>query len=78
VVYQSPQGTLFGLWPVSSTKFDSEHTGLDHVSFAVNRHGDLKRAAAARHNTGLEHGEVRDLADAGSRSCRSRIRLTSA
>ena len=65
VVYQIPQGTLLGLWPVGSTKFDSEHTGLDHVSFAVNSREDPERAAAALDNTGVEHGEVRDLADAG-------------
>jgi glyoxylase I family protein len=34
-VYLTPQGTLFGLRPVGSARFDSGHTGLDHVSFAV-------------------------------------------
>ena len=42
VVNQTPQGTLFGLWPAGSTKFDFEHTGLDHVSFAVNSREDLE------------------------------------
>lgn len=65
VVYQTPQGTLFGLRPVGSTKFDSEHTGLDHVSFAVSSRDDLERAAAALDDAGVRHGEVTDLADAG-------------
>ena len=54
--------------PISTIRprkpFDSEHTGLDHVSFAVNSREDLERAAALD-NTGIGHGEVRDLADAG-------------
>lgn len=61
VVYQTPQGTLFGLRPVGSTTFDSEHTGLDHVSFAVNSRADLERAAAALDGAGVTHGEVRDM-----------------
>ena len=65
VVYQTPQGTLFGLRPVGTTKFDSEHTGLDHVSFAVNSREDLERAAAALDGAGVRHGEVMDLTDAG-------------
>jgi hypothetical protein len=35
VIYQTPQGTLFGLRPVGDTGFHSTRTGLDHVSFAV-------------------------------------------
>jgi glyoxylase I family protein len=65
VVYQTPQGTLFGLRPVGRTTFDSEHTGLDHVSFAVDSRGDLERAATALDDAGLKHGEVKDLPGAG-------------
>ncbi|MDX6663499.1 MAG: alkyldihydroxyacetonephosphate synthase [Solirubrobacterales bacterium] len=46
-VYQTPQGTLFGLRPVGSTSFDSEHTGLDHISFAVASRDELVSAEAA-------------------------------
>src|SRR4051812_5057626 len=46
-VYQTPQGTLFGLRPVGSTGFDPDHTGLDHVSFAVASRTDLESAASA-------------------------------
>src|SRR5580704_3189296 len=65
VVYQTPQGTLFGLRPAGGTTFDSGHTGLDHVSFAVASRADLERAVVALDGAGVEHGEVRDLTDAG-------------
>lgn len=64
-VYQTPQGTLFGLRPAGATPFDPDSTGLDHVSFAVASRSDLEQAAAALGEAGIEHGEVTDLADAG-------------
>jgi glyoxylase I family protein len=64
-VYQTPQGTLFGLRPVGSTEFDSQRTGLDHVSFAVASRTDLEHAAEALTKGGIKHGEVKDLTDAG-------------
>jgi glyoxylase I family protein len=64
-VYQTPQGTLFGLRPVGSTEFDADHTGLDHVSFAVASRADLESAATALAEAGITCGEVKDLADAG-------------
>jgi glyoxylase I family protein len=64
-IYQTPQGTLFGLRPVGSARFDSEHTGLDHVSFAVDSREELQGAAAALSEAGIEHGEIIDLDDAG-------------
>jgi glyoxylase I family protein len=64
-VYQTPQGTLFGLRPVGSTEFDPQHTGLDHVSFAVASRDDLSSAAAALTGAGITHGEIIDLTDAG-------------
>ena len=65
VVYQTPQGTLFGLRPVGGDTFDSTRTGLDHVSFAVDSREDLVRAGAALAEAGITHGEVIDLTDAG-------------
>jgi glyoxylase I family protein len=65
VVYQTPQGTLFGLRPVGSDSFDSTRTGLDHVSFMVESRADLESAASAFAEAGIEHGEVTDLTDAG-------------
>ena len=64
-VYQTPQGTLFGLRPAGHTGFDPAHIGLDHVSFAVSSRADLDRAATALTESGIEHGDVTDLPGAG-------------
>ena len=64
-IYQTPQGTLFGLRPVGSSAFDPDHTGLDHVSFAVASRADLDSAAAALDGAGITRGEIIDLSDAG-------------
>lgn len=64
-VYQTPQGTLFGLRPVGSGSFDSERTGLDHVSFAVESRGDLESAAEALTGAGIDHGDIIELSGAG-------------
>ncbi len=65
VVYQTPSGALFGLRPVGSQEFDSEHTGLDHVSFMVDSRDALVAAQKALDDAGIDHGEVKDLAPAG-------------
>lgn len=64
-IYQTPQGTLFGLRPVGETDFDPDTTGLDHVSFAVESREELERAAEALSDEGIAHGEVTDLTDVG-------------
>jgi glyoxylase I family protein len=64
-VYQTPQGTLFGLRPVGTDGFDSDRTGLDHVSFTVAARSELDRAAAALTEAGIEHGSVVELTAAG-------------
>jgi glyoxylase I family protein len=64
-VYQTPQGTLFGLRPVGNDAFDSARTGLDHVSFTVDSRDALVQAHAALDEAGIPHGEVIDLAAAG-------------
>lgn len=65
LIYQTPQGTLFGLRPVGSEAFDASTTGLDHVSFAVESRADLDAAVDALEEAGIEHGEVIELGDAG-------------
>ncbi len=65
VVYQTPEGTLFGLRPVGDNRFDSERTGLDHVSFAVASRSALDSAASALTDAGIPHGDVVELGDAG-------------
>jgi len=64
-IYHTPQGTLFGLRPVGSAAFDSEHTGLDHVSFAVDSRAELEKAVAGLEEAGIAHGEINELPDAG-------------
>jgi glyoxylase I family protein len=65
IIYQTPQGTLFGLRPVGSEGFDSERTGLDHLSFTVASRQDLVDAAAALSAAGIQHGEIIDMAASG-------------
>jgi glyoxylase I family protein len=66
VVYQT-NGILFGLRPVAAAgdTFDSERTGLDHLSFTVANRDALVAAAAALEEQGITHGEVMDLAAFG-------------
>ena len=64
-VYQTPQGTLFGLRPVARAEFDSEHAGLDHLSFTVASRAELDAAVTALDGAGVRHGEVVELTDFG-------------
>jgi glyoxylase I family protein len=66
-VYQTPSGALLGLRPVAEggQRFDSEHTGLDHVSFMVDSRSTLVSAAERLEAEGIPHGEVMDLDEAG-------------
>ncbi|WP_341925371.1 VOC family protein [Nocardioides psychrotolerans] len=65
VIYQTPQGTLFGLRPVGSQSFDSSSTGLDHVSFQVDGLEALKQALTNLDEAGIPHGELNVMEDAG-------------
>jgi catechol 2,3-dioxygenase-like lactoylglutathione lyase family enzyme len=58
---------LFGLRPVAPAgqRFDSERTGLDHVSFQVAARPELLAARDRLAEAGIPHGEVTDLPDAG-------------
>jgi glyoxylase I family protein len=62
VVYQT-NGILFGLRPVAEAgdTFNSERTGLDHVSFTVANRDALVAAATALEEAGIPHGEVMEL-----------------
>lgn len=66
-VYQTPSGASLGLRPVAPNdqRFDSEHTGLDHLSFQVDSRDDLVTASQELDDAGIAHGEVIDLADTG-------------
>jgi len=65
VIYQTPQGTLLGLRPVGHTPFDSDLTGLDHISFSVGSRADLDSASTALTDAGVTHGEIIEMTDAG-------------
>ena len=62
VIYQT-NGILLGLRPGASAgdAFDSERTGLDHLSFAVANRDVLDAAASALEGRGITHGQVMDL-----------------
>ena len=61
VGYQLPQGTIFGLRPVSQDSFDPDRTGLDHLSFQVESVEELHAIAKRLDEAGIEHGEVTDV-----------------
>jgi len=77
VVYQTPSGALFGLRPVGGQPFDSERTGLDHVSFLVTSgttsSPHMRRSTARTSNTATS----RISPTPGSPSCRSPIQMAS-
>lgn len=77
VIYQTPQGTLFGLRPVGNAPFEAEHTGLDHVSFAVTARTDLEAAAESLAAAASSTARSLTLTTLGSRSCPSRTPMTS-
>lgn len=66
-VYQTPSGELLGLRPVAAAgqRFDSERTGLDHLSFRVDSYEDLAAARQRLDAAGVAHGEVTELPEAG-------------
>lgn len=65
VVYQTPSGALLGLRPIGTDRFESTRTGLDHASFMVESRDDLVNAERVLGVAGIEHGQVKDLTDAG-------------
>lgn len=42
-------------------RFDENHVGLDHLSFAVDSREDLDRAVRIFDEHNVEHGEIKDL-----------------
>lgn len=64
-VCRTPHGTRIGLRPVGKEISDSEHSGRDHVCFAVASCADLDRAAANLTQGGVQHRQIIDLAGTG-------------
>jgi len=67
VVFRTPAGALLGLRPVAPVgqRFDSEHTGLDHLSFVVDSLAELRAAAQRLSDADIEHGEINELTRSG-------------
>jgi hypothetical protein len=67
---------LLGLRPVdaerANDRFDHFRCGLDHLSFAVASRAELKAAAQAFKERGVDHSDITELPPLASRSCRSR------
>ncbi|MEO5853864.1 MAG: hypothetical protein ABIQ15_15260 [Nocardioides sp.] len=64
-IYQTPRRAPCSGCVPSAARFDPGHTGLDHVSFAVDSRDELERAAPALTGAGNARGEINDLPDAG-------------
>lgn len=57
---------VLGLRPATTdARFDPAGVGLDHVSLAVASVDDLHASAARLDEAGVDHGEIRELSDAG-------------
>lgn len=54
-------GTLLGLRPVASDRFDEDRTGLDHIAFRIATKGELDSAAAHLDELGVAHEPVKDI-----------------
>jgi glyoxylase I family protein len=50
---------------IPNDRFSPNRVGLDHLSFGVANRAELHKAAALFEESGVEHGEVRDLPDFG-------------
>ncbi|HTX95209.1 MAG TPA: VOC family protein [Mycobacterium sp.] len=54
-------GTLLGLRPVATDRFDEDRVGLDHIAFRVASKAELDSAAAHLDKLGVAHGPVKDI-----------------
>lgn len=54
-------GTLLGLRPVATDRFDEDRTGLDHVAFRITNKDELDSAAAHLDKLGIAHEPVKDI-----------------
>ena len=59
VLYDVGNGQMLGLRPAGSASFHEDHTGLDHLSFAVASREDLERTAAALDQRGVAHEPIK-------------------
>ena len=54
-------GTLLGLRPVATDRFDEDRVGLDHIAFRLSSKAELDTAAAHLDDIGVEHQPVKDI-----------------
>ena len=54
-------GTLIGLRPVATDRFDEDRTGLDHIAFRLSSKAELDAAAAHLDEVGVRHEQVKDI-----------------
>ncbi|AGL36274.1 VOC family protein [Mycobacterium avium] len=57
-------GTLLGLRPVATDRFDEDRTGLDHIAFRLDSRDELDAAAAHLEELGVAHEPVKDIGPA--------------
>ncbi|OBF55071.1 glyoxalase [Mycobacterium sp. 852002-53434_SCH5985345] len=54
-------GTLLGLRPVATDRFDEDRAGLDHIAFRVGSKDELDSAAAHLDELSVAHEPVKDI-----------------
>jgi glyoxylase I family protein len=54
-------GTLLGLRPVATDRFDENRAGLDHIAFRLANKAELDSAAAHLDEIGVQHEPIKDI-----------------
>ena len=54
-------GTLLGLRPVATDRFDEDRAGLDHIAFRLASKAELDAAAAHLDELGVAHEPIKDI-----------------
>jgi glyoxylase I family protein len=54
-------GTLIGLRPVATDRFDENRVGLDHIAFRLGSKAELDAAAEHLDEVGISHEPVKDI-----------------
>ncbi len=54
-------GTLLGLRPVATDRFDEDRAGLDHIAFRMGSKAELDAAAAHLDEVGVQHEPIKDI-----------------
>ncbi len=54
-------GTLLGLRPVATDRFDEDRVGLDHLAFRIGSKDELDSAAAHLDDLAIAHEPIKDI-----------------